>query len=544
MATLQEICVSVCERAGIASALVDVSQLPDVEVGGLLITNQYPASQTLQALGQAYLFDVVEFDGIINFVPRGGSSVATITEDDMLDDDRDIEEESKRADAIGIPRMLHLNYHDIEAAALSSAKQTSERAGDRRALGELSLQTAVVMTSQLAARVVDIAHKVMIEDQKGEIRFALPTEFLFLTPGDIVTLSWRGKTERCRIHQCDILDGYQEYVCLRDRVSAYSSTVDGIAQPTPPTPPSIVVGPTIIVPLDIPLLRDVDDAVGLAYYVAVCGVSESWPGCIVELSRDGGSNYPESKEALYATIIGELTAVLPDHPHEYPDNTNSMQVHFYPPNPEVQPAALEDMLNGANLIAVGAPDLGWELMNFGGVVEATNGQDFTLSAFLRGRKYTAARLHEVGEFVVILNRDLLGFEAANLTDLGQQLTFRATTSGESVDTGTVTSIPSFAGMTQNEYPPAMLEAYRDGSNVVITWAGVGRLGAGTSTAHGAKFTGYRVLITGSVSGSIQVDTQEKEVTQNVSSLTGDLVIEVYQVNELTGLTNFAGITVP
>src|SRR5690606_26960580 len=155
---LHDIIVDVCDRCGVDAGRVDLSALPDTDVDGLLVINTYPASQALQALGQIYKFDVASYDGKIRFIPRGGNSVATITEDDMVDDDEDLEE-SKRADAIQIPRVVHLSYHDSGTDALTPIKQSSqERVGDRRAIAGVSLQSAVVMDANTAARAADIAH--------------------------------------------------------------------------------------------------------------------------------------------------------------------------------------------------------------------------------------------------------------------------------------------------------------------------------------------------------------------------------------------------
>jgi hypothetical protein len=533
MPTLQEICLSICDRAGVVADKVDVSQLPEVDVVGLPVTNEYPAAQALLALGQIYRFDISKYDGKIRFIPRGGNSVATITEDEMVDDDEDIEE-AKRADAIQIPRVVHLSYFDADTDALTPIKQSSqERVGDRRAIAGVSLQSAVVMDANTAARAADIAHKVMIEHQKGEVRFALSDKFIRLVPSNPIIVQQRGKSERVSIHEADILDGFQRYICMRDRQSAFTSEVEGIPPPAVTTPSSTVAGPTLVVPLDIPLLRDADDNAGLGYYVAISGLTEAWAGASVEVSYDGGANYVESREGIYAAVIGELAWPLPDHPAPYPDQSNDLIVRLQTSGAELLDSTLAGMMNRANLAAIGSPALGWELVNFAEAEETDpDVQEWTLSNLLRGRKGSAPRAHSVGAQFVLLDRSVLAFEAASVTDIGRTLTFRATSLGEATDTGTVVDM-EYVGRAQVEREAAYLSAERDGSDIDVSFQGVGRLGGGATAIHGAFFTGYRVTFDDGAD-QIVVNTVEQSVTQDVSSLSSPVTVRVQQINSLTG----------
>lgn len=525
---LADLITAICARCGVSEDRVNTSLLPEVDVGGLLVTNQYPASEALQALGQIFKFDVVSYDGKIHFIPRGGDAVATITEDDLVDDG---EEEVTRSDTIQIPRKLHLNYHDVDSTGLSTSKQTSERAGDRRAIGEMSIQSAVVMDADLAAQSAVIAHKVMIEEQKGQVKVSLPDSYLWLTPGDPIISPVNGVNARLRIHDAEILDGYQRYTCLRDRQSAFTSDVEGIPPNVIPAPPSQVVGPTVLVVLDIPLLQDADDAAGMAYYAAVSGVSSGWRGAVVEVSYDGGATYVSSKESAVPAVIGVLTASLPTHAQGYPDLTNTLSVGLLDETAELEPTDLAGMLNRANLAAIGNHEDGWELINFAGAVQDSNGE-WQLSTLLRGRKGTQPRQHDEGDFFVLLDRSVLGFEPASVADIGQTMTFRATSSGLSTDTGTVVTVV-YQGNVQVERKVGYLMATPTGSNVEVSWQGVGRLGGGSSALHGNYFTGYRVTFDDG-SNQIVVDTTSESITQDVSSLAGAITVRVQQLNALTG----------
>lgn len=541
---LQEMVTTICARAGIPSSRIDVSLLPVVVVPGLIITNQYQAIQAIQALGEIYLFDEVYYDGKVRFIPRGGDSVATITEDDMLDDDEDIEDERSqvnRGDPLGIPRLLNLIYHDADATGLDAGKQTSERAGDRRAVGESTMQTPVLIDATTAARAVDVAHKALIERVKGSLKFSLPERFIELVPSNPIIVQWEGRSERAVIARVEQCDGYQKYECARDRQSAYTSTIEAIPLPDESPVPSAVPGPTIMMLIDAPALRDSDDTTGLGISIAVAGLMSGWSGAMVELSYDGGQNYSSSRTTSAQAVIGYLSQALGDHPHEYPDTVHTLSVKLASYGSSLSGTSLAGMLNRTNLAAIGNPTTGWEFINFADV-EYVSDDVIELSYMLRGRKGTTARHHNADEYFVLLDRSVIDFTPLELTDLNRTLTFRATSFGTTTDTGTVLSLV-YTGKAQTERAPTLLQAYRSGSNVVASWLGVGRLGGGNSAAQGQRFTGYRVTFTDGVT-TITTDTTAETLTEDVSSLSGAVTISVVQLNSITGAGPAIEVTLP
>src|SRR5690606_36657019 len=110
--------------------------------------------------------------------------------------------------------------------------------------------------------------------------------------------------------------------------SNYTSDVEGIPAAPQTPPPSSVVGPTLLQPLDIHILRDVDDTFGLIRYIAVAGIHPAWQGARVEVSYDGGANYVESFDVKTSAVMGTLASSLPDHPYAYPDETNTFSVNI------------------------------------------------------------------------------------------------------------------------------------------------------------------------------------------------------------------------
>lgn len=531
-----DIIEAICARVGMDPEDFDASQLVDLHCYGLTVTNQYPAYTALQALGQVFMFDGANVGGNLKFVLRGGDTVANVPATDFVDDQEENFEGSQRQDSIAVPRVMHLNYFDIRGG-LATDKQSSERPGDRRAVGEQSLSSAVIMDANQAARVVAIQHKVGIEELRGERKFALPDSYIALTAADPIFAEWEGATYRLRLTSMDVMDGLQQYTAVHDRQSNYTSNVEGIPAVPQTPPPSSVVGPTLLELMDIHILRDADDNVGLMFYGAVSGVEPAWQGALIELSLDGGANYIDSVSTSVGAVIGELVTGLADHPAAIPDETNTVRVQVLTPEAELLESTLEGMLNRENLALIGD-----EMVNFADVDEVSPGV-WDVSFMLRGRKGTDTAAHVAGDRFILLDRPLFRVIPANLSDVGRTFTFRATSFGGTVADATIVSL-IFTGRSQIERAVGYLAAHRDGTDMVVTWQGVGRLGGGALVAHGARFAGYRVTYDDGVNPAIVVDTDDEFHTQDVSGLGAPIMISVQQLNDLMGAGPAAEVLIP
>jgi len=488
-------------------------------VEGFSTTNAQSGAAAIETLGGMFLFDPSNYDGMLHFIPRGGNLVAELVTDDLIDDGRDIEK-TNRSDSITIPRVVHLEYFDTDGG-LTPDKQTSDRTLDTgRNNAESVTQTTVIMRANDAARAVVISHKVSIEEQRGEVEFSLPVSWLQLTCADVITLNGA----RLRITDIEIDDMQQNYTAIYDRVSAYQSSIQGVPIGEPSEPPSLIISPSVIEIIDSHILSSADDQLG--YYVAVSSETQDWRGASVELSKDGGANWIDSDSTTSNAIMGSLAAPLPAHTHWYRDDTNTLTVELLREDMELIPATMTEMLNRANLAIIGD-----ELINFS-EADQVGPTTWELSGLLRGRKGSGAVAHAAGERFVLLDSFGVTFIPAELFELGRDLTFRVTSFGTEPgpDSTTITLI----GRSQIERHPAYLHARRDGSNLVVSWQGVGRLGGGASVGMGAYFTGYRVTL-----GSTTVDTTARTVTIPYTAGT----LSVRQLNSITGPGPAATVTV-
>ena len=515
---LSSVVADICDRAGVPYEALDLYGLNEW-VDGFYCDNTVSSFTALQNLSKIFMFDPSTWGGMIKFVPRGGDIVAIITSDDLINDGEQIEQLTKR-DSISIARVYHLNYYDVDGG-LNNDIQTSDRSVDSRATQEVSTETNVLLQTDDAARATSINHKVAIEEQRGTYEFSLPDSWVWLTPGDCISLNG----ERLRISEVEINDGYQKYKCQFDRQSAYQSSITAVPITKPSTPPTRIIGDTILHFIDSHIIKDSDDKLG--YYMAACGATANWTGALCELSTDGGITYNESYSDTAESTIGVVISGCSTHSKDYPDEVNVIRVQIARTDFTLESASLAQMMSRANLAIVGN-----EIINFGNIDEVSPGI-YDLSYLLRGRKGSSVTSHLSGERFILLERQFMYFIDADLFQLNKQLTFRVSSFGK--DTSLTQTI-SFTGQSQTENEPEYLSAYRSGGNIVISWQGVGRLGGSTVIGMGAYFTGYQV----SVNGLTQSTTNQ---SLTVTDPTGSVTISVSQINSITGAGPSATITI-
>ncbi|WP_444905091.1 phage tail protein [Microbulbifer sp. CnH-101-E] len=513
---LYAVVAEICERAGLPFGKFDTTLLEGY-VSGMQISNEAPAFEHIQELAKAFFFDPVNRGDSLVFTPRGAEPVMTIDENDLIGDSDD---EKTRRSPEEIVRVLNLNYYDAEGG-IDTCKQTSDRSIDTRGEGEKNIETPLVLESDQAAQIAVIMHKVMIEEQRGDFEVTLPDNYLKLTPGDVVL--FRG--DRCRIDEVSLDNGEQKVKLIHDRKSAYQSQAFGVAPMAPPAPVPLVPGSTYIQFIDAPILASGDDS-QLGYYVAIAGSNSAWGGATVALSLDGGQNYIESDNTDIEAVMGELTTSLASHKPEIPDTHNRVQLRLYDSGDALENRTLSDLLNRLNRALIGN-----EIVSFGEAEEISPGL-WELAYFLRGRLGTTPTNHPAGTRFVLLERNTINFIATERYNLGQTLTFRATSIGSGKET---TTSGTFNGESHTEPAPANLSAHRANGQLVIQWLGVGRLGGRAAYDQSQYFSGYRVTVNG----------QNTDTTATTLTITdpGTATIKASQLNSITGPGPAAQISV-
>ncbi len=197
--SLAAIITDICERAGLASDDIDVSQISDL-VDGFIISAPQTYRDTISALQAAYFFDAAESDGILKFVPRGGDAVASIPEDNLVPPQGKNGSGQTfavtRAQEVELPQRVNVVYL-TQLSNYQSATQYSERQVTS-SLETVTIDLPIVCEDQVAKTIADIS---LFSEWMGRTsyQFSLPVQYAALDPADVITVTVAGVTHRMRI---------------------------------------------------------------------------------------------------------------------------------------------------------------------------------------------------------------------------------------------------------------------------------------------------------------------------------------------------------
>jgi hypothetical protein len=209
----------------VGSSLVDVTALSGLALGtdeGFLITSKEEAGRWLSDLMTAYQFDMPEVDGKAKAVLRSGSSVATISADELRsfvkegDGDKgdDWELEIADADPLALPRELAVGYLDALLdyhTNVQTATVGSGNFGDRQQVN-LSMILTDSHARQLAETILNQRHM-----ESRTYKLKVGPKYQKMHPGDVMTVgtsSGASHTVRLGEHRWQLM-GVQEFEGVR-----------------------------------------------------------------------------------------------------------------------------------------------------------------------------------------------------------------------------------------------------------------------------------------------------------------------------------------
>lgn len=544
---LSEIVADLFARVGIPAANYDVSDLASISVTGYRIASEGGVDAYVAPLMQAYFFDVGEWDGKLRCVRRGQPATLALTTDDLAEKEGDAIEQTRVQEA-ELLRKVTVGYIDPAANYTTFTQEWERRSATIEAKGEGTVQVPVVMAGDDAAMVAEKRGKVAWSET-DKFKFCLPYRRAKVTPTDVVTLyDFDGEPHRVRVMGVEEDSGVLHIEGARDRQAAYIGTALGVA-PTPITPTGApLIGPTRLVVMNLPVLRDADDAVGL--YVAGRGYFSGWAGGQVQVSTDGGVSYSGVAEITQSSTIGYTTTAFAAGSAEVTD-TQSLTV-WLPDAPESVDYAT--LLRYANRAAIQSDSGAWEIVQYQAVV-ANGDNSYTLSGIIRGRYDTTPGAAAAGATFVLID-STLQFVQTERWMVGQTLQVRAVSYGTDPDAAGTESFAFTSAVSQTEWSPVELSGSRDGSdNVTVSWVGRARLGTEVSPHQSQYFDGYRVtysdgvdsftydvertplIVLGSSVIKAEVTTHEYTAamqTSDFGSVPGSLTVTVSALNLITG----------
>lgn len=428
----------IIERRCLMSGLLDIGDLDTSEITQMVRGYRVPSLTSirgaLEPLQGAWPFDVLPSGYKIKFKPRGGSSVANLTIDELgavsgSDKAGDILSQSREMDT-QLPVKVQVIYIDVNREYDKGSGAGAWRS-NTDAVNVSTIDMPIVLNADEAA-VIEETLLYLYWMERIEFRFTLPPTRWSLEVSDVVTLTAPGASYELRLAEISSLpDGRMECSARLNNPSIYTPTAKG--QEGQSTGQVLTYpGPTFAAMLDLPCVDStLMDKPG--FISALDGYSSDWTGGTLYSSDDSGSTW-NALNSLMApgSMMGTLVASPGNGRTDVIDCSNVIVARFYS-TANLSSLPFSSLYSGGNHFAVGANDR-WEIIGAKTVVD--NGDNtWTLTDLLRGRYGSEQNTgnHIVGDSIILLDSSRLSFIGMSIASIGLSKLYCGVTMRQSLD---------------------------------------------------------------------------------------------------------------
>lgn len=460
---------------------VDVSALTK-EIKGYAVREPMPPRGVIEDLQRTQFFDFSQVNGVLTFVERSPTVVATIDIDDLAaveDDDPQNTEVvlvgEEYADMRELPASISISYTAFDGDYRTGTQSLARPDELDDTKEKLDFSTPLVMTDDEAAQAIDV----LFNETRQALtlyKASIPSKYRDLTPGDVIDLPLDAaqtvpavlmKIEGDSILECE----------FRLRSMVYSS--DAVGQPTAKGATTKAFGnPDLgFIAIDGHLVNADDD--DDSFYYGVSRRSRgSFLGANVFRSTDDGGTYAAWEPQTFELAAGYADAALPDRPHpDAIDYASEFVVRirrsFAAPDSISVNRMLSDETLNAFWVASGSDGEG-EYIQAADVEDNGDGT-WTLSTLMRGCKGTdfAMAGHAEGDQVVYLNPSAVYRSA--ISDVGLSRLYAPISSGASFsDQAAIPFVNTARG--KRPWSPVHIEGSRSSGDLTVTFLRRDRLG--------------------------------------------------------------------
>lgn len=471
--SLAEVAAAECVQSGMWN--VDCSALHGGTVG-FAISGVQSTRQSLQPLMLAYGFDGFSINGTMRFLSRG-SIVGALAEDGRF---------AAVGDGAVVARTRKPILETVGRAGLTFIRSDQDYVSGAAEASDPDLPNAMATHTNLPIVLNDgeargVVDRWLAESQvaRETVEFALPPSDLSITVGDVLRINGVGGGDNnYRIDRIDEV-GHRQVTAVRVSAELYRNfAYDSELIPRVSIKSSV---PPFALFLDLPLLTG--DEIPHAPYVAV--TQSPWTGPIAVYGAANDYDYGYHRSYSRPAIMGELVGPLP---HGRSGQWMNASVRVRLASGALQSRSAADVLNGANVAAVGNGDIGgWEVLQFCDA-KLVGEQEYLISGFLRGQVGTDTEVPAVwppGTEFVFLNGAVSQVELPG-SARGQMRHYRIGPAAKAYDSREYSHrTETVAGIGLRPYAPVHLKAVRasDGS-IELSWIRRTRLeGDGWSTVE-------------------------------------------------------------
>jgi len=320
-ATLAAVVTQIADRSGFSN--VDVSNLHG-SVRGYIVNGTQSARQSLQPLMLSHGFECSEIGEDIVFKNRLGSTPQTVDEKELATDQKTDAVSYTRTPDLELSSEVKVNFYQAENAYQQGAATAVIPDQSEPIVTSLEVPIALSATegSHLASRFLSEAHIA-----RDEAVFSLPPSMLGITVGDIVSFG----------------EGAADKLFRIDRQE-----------------PSLAIpSPAYVEFLDLPLITGEE----VAHAPHIAGSGRPWVGSLSVYTSTSNSGYVLDREIQSPSVVGTTKNALPKRAPDLWSVSDRLIVRV--PSGVLESKTREDVLNGANIAALRAPDqTDWELLQF------------------------------------------------------------------------------------------------------------------------------------------------------------------------------------
>ncbi len=383
---------SVCESYGLTA--IDTGGVEGL-VDGFGIDRGMSAREALEGLLAAFRIDAVESGGVLRFFMRERAAELDVAEARLVEIDADAPlYVLKRAQETELPAAVKLSY-------IESSLDYRQAAVEARRLGGSSARdVGMNIPAAVAQPQAQIAADIGLQEAwvaREAAEFALPPSAHAIEAGDVVVLQLASGPVAIRIDE--INDG--GFRKLRGR--SYDRSV--FEAPDAPARGLEAAGATLFgrpdaVMMDLPIAT----AEAQAHAPWIAAGARPWPGSLALYRRTGAASFALNRLVDAQATQGTLLSPFASGPLNVFDRGAALTVQLG--FGALASVSVEQMLQGANLAAVGSDETGWEIIQFG-IVELIAARTYRLSLLLRGQSGSGPEVlvsRAPGERFVLLNR--------------------------------------------------------------------------------------------------------------------------------------------
>lgn len=493
--TFQDLCEERCARVDIDSADCDFSAFSALKIRGVKVLQREAPRKVLDEAADIFNCDFVEADAPITGIANGGASVITIPDADL-----GAFEGSTRPEGVA-PEIDSLFVEDedlyrrVDVGALDPQRNfDSNSQGDERVFTNAQALESIEYSgwTLTADEMLAIAKRKMYTNHIERELFSvpLPWRYAYITSGSVATIARaEGFTHIGKIGDISgAIPGVQNWSMKATDASVFvqpatGSTGVGFEEPPVPYP-----GQTIVSFYDGPLLRDTENSINNGSGICAWAVKRTGPGDWVSAILYVEKNNEPIEVATFEAqaIAGTCATVLTANTVTYRPVRDALTVDLYGTEATLESTDEEGLIAGANACIVGDEvcQILTATRDTSDLVNHPNRWNLIIG--MRGHRGTefAVNDHAVGERFVLIN-SAVKFVPLNLNEINAPRTYKAVTSGQSLDDAAAVSF-TFTGGSRKDLSPTNATREDDSAgNSFVKFDIRERLGFGLHNGVGA-----------------------------------------------------------